>query len=76
MFGGVVMEYVVNFMYDEEANVWIATSEDIPGLVLENESLDKLMSETKDAAKELIELNHLPMRAKIRYRSERCQAIA
>ena len=76
MFGGVVMEYVVNFMYDEEANVWIATSEDIPGLVLENESLDKIMSETKDAVKELIELNHIPKCSKIRYRSERCQAIA
>lgn len=76
MFGGVFMEYVINFTYDDEAEVWIATSEDIPGLVLENESLDKLMAESKDAALELIELNHLPKRSKIRYRSDCCQAIA
>mgnify|MGYP002620427968 CR=1 FL=1 len=29
------MEYVVNFTWDEEASVWIAQSDDIPGLVLE-----------------------------------------
>lgn len=76
MFGGVFMEYVINFMYDEEEKVWIATSEDIPGLVLENESFDALMAESKEAAIELIELNNLPKRSKIRYRSDYCQAIA
>ena len=30
------MEYVVNFTWDNEADVWIATSDDIPGLVLES----------------------------------------
>ncbi len=28
------MEYIVHFTWDEEAGVWIATSDDIPGLVL------------------------------------------
>lgn len=28
--GGVAMEYIVHFTWDEEAGVWIATSDDIP----------------------------------------------
>lgn len=76
MFGGVFMEYVINFIYDNEAKVWIATSKDIPGLVLENSSLDTLMVESKNAAIELVELNRLPKCSKIRFRSECCQAIA
>ena len=51
------MNYTVLFTWDEEARVWIATSPDIIGLVLESESLDKLMDRVKDAAPELIELN-------------------
>lgn len=30
------MEYVVKFVWDDDANVWIATSNDIPGLILES----------------------------------------
>ncbi len=29
------MEYTVKLSWDEEAAVWVATSDDIPGLVLE-----------------------------------------
>ena len=35
-------ECQVNFEYDNEAKVWIATSDDVTGLVLESESLAKL----------------------------------
>ena len=34
------MAYIVDLNWDEEARVWVATSEDIHGLVLESESLD------------------------------------
>ncbi len=34
------MEYVITFTWDDEAGVWIATSNDIPGLVLESGSYD------------------------------------
>ncbi len=34
------MEYIINFTWDDEAHVWIATSGDIPGLVLESGSFD------------------------------------
>lgn len=51
------MEYKVNFTWDEEADVWIAQSDDIPGLVLEGGSLDALIERVRFAAPELIELN-------------------
>ncbi len=51
------MEYEVNFTWDDEANVWIAQSDDIPGLVLEGGSLDALFERVRFAAPELIELN-------------------
>ena len=44
-------------MWDDEAAVWIATSDDIPGLVLESGSFDALIERVKYAAPELIELN-------------------
>ncbi len=53
-------EYHVNFQYDNEAAVWIATSDDLTGLVLEDESPEALMKRVAAAAPELIELNHLP----------------
>lgn len=54
------MEYKVNFMWDEEAGVWIAQSDDIPGLILEGGSLDALIERVRFAAPELIELNNAP----------------
>ena len=43
------LEYVVNFEWDDEAKVWIATSDDIDGLVLEAKSLDDLMQRVRTA---------------------------
>ncbi len=51
------MEYKVNLIRDDEASVWIAVSDDIPGLVLESDSLDKLVYRVRLAAPELLELN-------------------
>lgn len=51
------MEYIINFTWDNEANVWIATSNDIPGLVLESGSFDALLERTRFAIPELLELN-------------------
>jgi len=50
-------EYKVNFLWDEEAAVWVATSEEIPGLVLESGSLDALMERVRHTAPELLALN-------------------
>ena len=50
-------EYIVNFVWDDEAAVWIASSDDIPGLILESGSLDALIERVRYAAPELLELN-------------------
>jgi len=70
-------EYRINFAWDDEACVWIATSNDVPGLVLEHGSLDALMERVKIAVPELLEMNEvLPQISDIAllyntYRSER-----
>lgn len=50
----------VDFQYDEESAVWIATSDELTGLILEDESPEALMKRVVAAAPELIELNNLP----------------
>ncbi|MBQ4629635.1 MAG: DUF1902 domain-containing protein [Clostridia bacterium] len=51
------MEYIINLTWDGEAGVWIAESDDIPGLVLESGSYDALVERVRFAIPELIELN-------------------
>ena len=51
------MEYTINLTWDKEAGVWIATSDDVHGLVLESRSLDALIERVKFAVPELLELN-------------------
>ncbi|HUX19613.1 MAG TPA: DUF1902 domain-containing protein [Spirochaetia bacterium] len=51
------MEYLISTTWDAEAGVWIAMSEDVPGLVLESGSLDALMERVKMAVPELLAMN-------------------
>ena len=51
------MTYKIRFVWDSDAAVWIATSEDVPGLVLESGSFDALVERVRYAVPELIELN-------------------
>ena len=50
-------QYRIQMNWDDEARVWIATSEDVPGLVLEDASKETLMDRAKIAIPELLELN-------------------
>ena len=50
-------KFKVILLWDDEANVWVATSEDIPGLVLEHSSFDVLAERVRLAAPEMLELN-------------------
>jgi len=50
-------KYVINFKSDEKACVWIALSDDVPGLVLEHGSLDALMERVRVAVPEVLEVN-------------------
>ena len=48
----------VNAFWDEEAQVWVAESEDIPGLVTEAGSLEALTEKLRQIIPELLQLNH------------------
>ena len=47
-------EYKIVLSWDGEAGVWIATSEDIYGLILEHESFDVLVDRVRYAVPELL----------------------
>lgn len=51
------MDYVVHVKWDNEASVWVATSDDVPGLVLESGSFDALVERIRHAIPELLALN-------------------
>ena len=48
-------KYRVIFHRDNDVNVWIATSDDVPGLVLESDSLDDLMKRIPLAIPDLLD---------------------
>jgi predicted RNase H-like HicB family nuclease len=54
-----VSEYVIKINRDATAGVWIALSDDIPGLVLEADTYEQLILEIRGAAPVLIEENIL-----------------
>lgn len=43
--------------WDDEAGVWVATSDDVPGLATEAETLDRLVEKLKSMVPELLEAN-------------------
>ena len=69
-------EYLVRVEYDNEAGVWIATSDDIVGLVLEDESPEYLMKRVAEAAPELIRLNNLSACKAINFSMTRNERVA
>ncbi len=71
------MKYIINLLWDNEANVWVATSNDIPGLVLESGSFDALIERLRFAIPELLELNSSqPQFLNLIFKSERNERIA
>lgn len=59
------MEYAVNLFWDKEADVWVAISEDVQGLVLESDSIDVLIEKVKLASPELLSLNKVSIQKPI-----------
>ncbi|MGH9784792.1 MAG: DUF1902 domain-containing protein [Terriglobia bacterium] len=49
--------YQVLAQWDSEAGVWVAESDDVPGLVAEAESLNALREKLRVLIPELLELN-------------------
>ena len=66
-------EYTVQLTWDNEAYVWLASSDDIPGLALESGSLDALMERVKYAAPDLLGLKDTDIR--INFKAERLAEI-
>jgi len=50
-------DMVVNAIWDAEAGVWVATSDDVPGLVTESKSFEALLRKLRTLVPELLELN-------------------
>ena len=69
------MNYNVNLTWDDESAVWAAVSDDIPGLVLESGSFDALVERVRFAARELLELNQMPLPATLTFLSRRQERV-
>lgn len=49
--------YYVHASWDDEARVWVASSEDVPGLATEAETTEALVLKLKTLIPELLDLN-------------------
>jgi hypothetical protein len=52
-----VKPLIVHATWDDEAKVWVATSDDVPGLATEAASLDMLVPKLKVMIPELLDAN-------------------
>ena len=66
--------YEVRAQWDSDARVWVAESEDVPGLIAEAESPNGLAQKLRILIPELLELNGVPggrdARFHVRYQHE------
>lgn len=66
--------YEILAQWDKEAGVWVAESEDVPGLVAEADSPNALAQKLRTLIPELLELNGVPndrtARFHVRYQHE------
>jgi len=53
------INYCVEAFWDDEADVWVATSNDIPGLATEAPTIELLTDKLRLMIPELVFLNHL-----------------
>ncbi|OLP16960.1 hypothetical protein BST81_18425 [Leptolyngbya sp. 'hensonii'] len=51
--------YQVDAFWDEEVAVWVATSDDVPGLATEADTIEALSQKLRDMVPELLLSNHL-----------------
>jgi predicted RNase H-like HicB family nuclease len=52
-----VKPFFIRAEWDEEASVWVATSDDVPGLVTEEATMEGLIEKLKIIISELLEAN-------------------
>jgi Domain of unknown function (DUF1902) len=51
--------YHVDAIWDADAAVWVATSDDVPGLATESETIEALSRKLRTMVPELLHLNHV-----------------
>jgi len=60
--------------WDPSAAVWVATSDDVPGLVAEADTLENLETKLQKLVPELLEANGRPVPAKFQIRIQPCHS--
>lgn len=71
------MSLLVKVIWDAEAAVWVAQSDDVPGLVLESGSFDALIERLRHTVPEMLELNGQKTDSlQMRFVSERLERVA
>lgn len=53
--------YAIRAKWDSDAKVWVADSDDIPGIAAEAEDREKLQAKLAALIPEMIELNNVPI---------------
>ena len=59
--------YFIRAEWDDEAAVWVATSDDVPGLVTEAETMELLSAKLESLVPELLAENGYPVTGGISY---------
>lgn len=59
-------KYEIHATWDDEAGVWVAVSDDVPGLATEAETVEALMEKLRVMVPELLLLNGVLPKTKIR----------
>jgi len=53
--------------WDQEAGVWVAASDDVPGLATEADTLEALCAKLERMVPELLQANGMPLDAEVPY---------
>ena len=65
-------EIQVSAFWDEEASVWVAQSDQVPGLVTEADTVEELLEKLETLVPELLVLNGKPLQGeRINLKAER-----
>lgn len=71
------MDLQIKMTWDSDAQVWVAESDDVPGLVMESGSFDALLERVRFAIPELLALNSKPSSPlRLNFISERHEQVA
>ncbi|MFC1859947.1 DUF1902 domain-containing protein [Thermodesulfobacteriota bacterium] len=60
-----IKPFFIRAEWDEEARVWVATSDDVPGLATEGETVEGLIEKLKVMIPELLKANGYPLKDEV-----------